>query len=663
MKCPVAPGKLLPICRALLPVGFLLQPLGVAAQDLAELSLEQLTQTQVTSVAKKPQKLEDAAAAIFVISQEDIRRSGLTSLAELLRLAPGVQVNQIDASTSAVGIRGFGSRFSNKLLVLIDGRAVYTPTFGGVYWDTQDTPLEDIERIEVIRGSGGTLWGANATNGVVNIITKSAAATHGVLLSGGIGDQERRATARYGAALGDYGDFRVYGKHTEVLPYQRASGAATHDPMDIQQAGFRADWRIPGGDTFTVQGDAYDGNADHSNYTVGLAQPYVAPLDFTTGVYGQNLMLRWNRALSASEDWTLQFYWDHYHRSDVQSREQRITYDLDFQHHVRLATRHDVVWGAGYRRTENQFDNTFLVALTPAQRSDTLLSAFVQDEIELARNLRFTLGSKFEHNGQTGLEIQPNLRLLWQIDPRQTAWGAISRAVRTPSNAETNARINIAAAPGTLVSIFGNDQLVAEKLLSYEAGYRTHFGSNLTLDATAFYNEYDDLGTALPMRPYFETSPYPPHYVVGSLYSNAAVARSRGLELAGNWRIDERWTLKGSYTRLSLTTSLKTGGNVPVAPKAGDSPADQWQAHGQYQANRDLYFGASLYYRSELAAQNLPAYTRADLQMRWRASRELEFSLAARNLLDSRHLELLPVETPSSTEVPRSIFGSVTWRY
>lgn len=663
MKFSVAPGKLLPIRRVLLPATLLLQPLAVAAQDLAEFSLEQLTQTQVTSVAKKPQKLEDAAAAIHVITQEDIRRSGLTSLAELLRLAPGVQVNQIDASTSAVGIRGFGSRFSNKLLVLIDGRAVYTPTFGGVYWDTQDTPLEDIERIEVIRGSGGTLWGANATNGVVNIITKNAAATHGVLLSGGIGDQERRTTARYGATLGDYGDFRVYGKYTELLPNQRVSGAAAHEQMDIQQAGFRADWRIPGGDSFTMQGDAYDGNADHGNYSVSLAPPYVFPLDFTTGVSGQNLLLRWNRALSASEDWTLQFYGDHYHRSDVQSREQRSTYDLDFQHRFHLGARHDIVWGAGYRRTENRFDNTFLVAFSPAQRTDELLSAFVQDEIELARHLRFTLGSKFERNDQTGLEIQPNLRLLWQIDSRQSAWGAISRAVRTPSNAETNARINIAATPGTLVSIFGNDQLAAEKLLSYEVGYRTRFGNSLTLDATAFYNEYDDLGTILPMAPYFETSPYPPHRVAGSLYGNAAVARSRGLELAGNWRIDERWTLKGSYTRLSLTTSLKSGGSVPVAPKAGDSPADQWQAHGQYQANRDLYFGASLYYRSALTAQNLPAYTRADLQMRWRASRELEFGLAARNLLDTQHLELLPVETPSSTEVPRSIFASATWRY
>ncbi len=663
MNFRAVPGKLLPIFAALLLGVPQIRPAVAAAQELTDLSLEQLAQTQVTSVSKKPQKLEDAAAAVFVISQEDIRRSGMTSLAELLRLAPGVQVNQIDASTTAVGVRGFGSRFSNKLLVLLDGRAVYTPAFGGVLWDTLDTPLEDVERIEIIRGSGGTLWGANATNGVVNIITKDAAATHGVMLSGGIGDQERRTTARYGASAGEYGDFRVYAKHTELLPYRTATGATAHDGMDIQQAGFRGDWRIPGGDTFTVQGDAYDGNADHTNYSVALAPPYISPLDFNTGVSGQNLLLRWNRALSANDEWTLQFYWDHYHRGDVQSREQRSTYDLDFQHRFRIGERHDVVWGAGFRRNDGEFEDTFQFSLNPARNTDTLLNVFVQDEIALAHNLRLTLGSKFEHNDYTGLEIQPNLRLLWQIDPRQTAWTAVSRAVRTPTLAEMNARINVAAAPGTLVSIFGNDQLDAEKVLSYEAGYRTHFGNSLTLDATAFYNEYSDLGTAIPMRPYFENSPLPPHLVVGSLYSNAAVARSRGLELAGNWRIDERWTLKGSYTRLALAINLKSGGSVSGAPREGDSTADQWQLHGQYQANRDLYYGASLYYRSALTAQNLPAYTRADLQVRWRASRALEFGLAARNLLDSQHTEFVPLETPSSTEVPRSIFGSVTWRY
>lgn len=657
------PRKLLPLCHALLLGAPFIHPTVAAAQELAELSLEQLAQTQVTSVAKKPQKLEDAAAAIHVISQEDIRRSGLTSLSELLRLAPGVQVSQIDASTSAVGIRGFAGRYSNKLLVLLDGRAVYTPAFGGVLWDTLDTPLEDIERIEVIRGSGGTLWGANATNGVINIITKNAAATHGTLLSGGIGDLERQATARYGAAIGEYGDFRVYAKNTDRLPFQRATGSDAHDRMDIRQAGFRTDWRIPGGDTITAQGDAYEGSGDHSHYTVMLAPPYMAPLDFSTGVSGQNLLLRWNRALSAKSDWTLQFYWDRYRRNDVQSREERSTYDLDFQHRFHLGKNHDIVWGAGYRRSEFEFDNTFLFAMNPAQNTDALVSVFIQDEIEMARNLRFTVGSKFEHNDHTGLEIQPNLRLLWQIDPRQTAWGAISRAVRTPSSAENHARINIAASPNTLVSIFGNSALEAEKLLSYEAGYRTHFGTALTLDATAFYNEYDDLGTTIPMVPYFEMSPLPPHLVIGNLYGNAAVARSHGVELAGNWRIDERWTLKGSYTRLSLTTALKSGGSVPSTPKGGDSPANQWQAHAQFQASRDLFFGASLYYRSELTAQNLPAYTRADLQMRWRASRELEFGLTGRNLLDTRHIEYLPLETPSSTEVPRSIFGSVTWRY
>ncbi len=653
-------------------MGLCLSPVAAQAEDksLLDLSLEQLMNTQVTSVAKKSQKLEDAAAAITVISQEDIRRSGMTSIPELLRLAPGLQVAQIDASTWAIGSRGFGGRWSSNLLVLVDGRSIYTPLFSGVYWDAVDMPLENIERIEVIRGPGGTLWGANAVDGVINIITRGAASTPGTTASVGAGNLERIASISHGGEIGDSGHYRVFAKSTQRLPFDRPAGGAAHDGMDLRTAGFRADWALAGGDTVMAQAGYYDGSADHLDRNVTLGPPYTTPLEFTTGLSGHNLQLRWTRALSATSEWTAQIYWDHYRRRDVQVGESRDTYDLDFQHRFQAGRRNEITWGVNARLTADETDDKFLASFLPRKRTDRLISAFIQDEISLVpEKLRLTVGSKFEHNDYSGTEFQPSARLLWRIDPRQSAWAAVSRAVRTPSRADSDIRINTAAfACGPfctgLVSIFGSPNFDSEKLLAYEAGYRAQVTKALFFDASVYLNEYSELRSAEPFTAYLEAVPAPLHLTTGSLYFNRASARNRGLELSANWQPTEKWTVKGSYSRLSMTVRRDAdSADTQVENKPLFAPREQWQAHAFYQASAKLSLGGSLYHVSGLPGGGIPTYNRFDANLGWQASRNVEARLALRNLFDPGHLEYSAQDGPTASQIPRSVYGTVMVRF
>jgi iron complex outermembrane receptor protein len=639
-----------------------------ASLPLAEYSLEQLMNVEITSVAKKPQRLEEAAAAVTVITQEDIRQSGMTSIPELLRMVPGLQVGQIDGSTWAIGSRGFNGKWSNKLLVLLDGRTLYTPTFSGVYWDAQDVMLEDIERIEVIRGPGGTLWGANAVNGVINITTKAAAATQGGLVSAAVSGRERQGAVRYGGEIGDGGHFRIYAKSLDADRWSRPASQA-NDQRDIRSAGFRADFDLAGGDTVTAQGSAYEGDSSHTDRDVLLAPfPSVVPLDFTSALKGSNLLLRWKRVQSATSEWSLQFYHDSYERRDVQSGEKRDTYDLDFQHRFRLAQRHDIVWGLGYRQTSDNTDARFLASFVPASRRDAIVSAFVQDEIALdGERVRLTVGSKFEHNDYSGTEIQPNLRLSWKIDDRQTAWAAVSRAVHTPSRAEANIQINVAAFPGfppSLLRFVGNPAVQSEKLTAYEAGYRSRPTDRLFVDVAAFYNEYRNLITLEPGTPFFEASPLPAHLVLPQVMQNMASATSHGLELTGSWQAAEKWWLKAGYSYLKMRVRRDSGsGDTLIESKPGDSPLHQLYLNSRHALNAKTDLSASLYYVDNLAGQNLSANTRLDLRLAYRPSPGVELSLTGRNLLDPGHTEYVTTEGPQTTEVPRSIFGALTWRF
>ncbi len=647
-----------------------------ARADLTGLSIEQLLDVGVTSAGRKPQKLEDTATAIHVITREDIRRSGMTTIPDLLRMAPGLQVAQVNGNTAAIGSRGFNQRYSNKLLVLLDGRTLYTPTFSGVFWDAQDVVLEDIERIEVIRGSGGTLWGANAVNGVINITTRSAAATRGGMLSAGAGSYERpgnhewQGTVRYGGEIGESGHFRVYARNIEQDNFPLAGGAQAHDQRNMSSAGFRADWALPGGDTVMAQGGIYDGNADQTVSTARLSPPATLPLDITVAQKSGNLLMDWTRALSAASEWSLKFYYDYYERQGAGIGERRDTYDLDFQHRLLLAGNHDVVWGLGYRQTGDELNGSFLMSFIPPRRRDNTVSAFFQDEIALADKVHLILGSKFEHNDYSGFEYQPNLRLRWTVDERQTAWAAVSRAVRTPSRAYSDVRFNAAASPRAgapaivLVRLMGNPAVKSEELLAYEAGYRVRSSERLSLDATGFYNEYRNLMTTEPLTPFVEAGP-PARLVAPQQFQSKARATTHGLELSASWQPAEKWQLKAAYSWLEMhiRRDANSADNA-IEAKAGDAPRHQVQFHTHHTLDAQTDLNASLYYVDKLPNQNIPAYTRLDVRLGWRPQRDLELSLGARNLLDRRHPEFVSsLVGPATSEMPRSIYGTATWRF
>ncbi|MDP2760331.1 MAG: TonB-dependent receptor [Sideroxyarcus sp.] len=665
-----------PVC------GFAVFSEAIASADLAlaDYSLEQLMdmRVEVTSAGRKAQKLEDTATAIYVIDREDIRRSGMTTIPELLRRVPGLQVAQINGNTAAIGSRGFNQRYSNKLLVLLDGRTLYTPTFSGVFWDAQDVVLEDIERIEVIRGPGGTLWGANAVNGVINIITQSAAATQGGMVNAGFGNYERQGAVRYGGEIGETGHYRIYakriGQDNSPLGSTLGGGAPAHDRRNMGSAGFRADWALPGGDTVMAQGGVYDGNADQTLQIAQLSPPAMLPLDFTTAQRSGNLSMNWKHALSVSSEWSLKFYYDYYQRRGAGVSERRDTGDVDFQHRFLLAENHDVMWGLGYRQTSDELNDAFIVSFLPPRRRDNTVSAFFQDEIALGQGndrdkVHLILGSKFERNDYSGFEYQPNLRLRWTLDERQTAWAAVSRAVRTPSRVYSDVRFNAAVAPGTggaptLVRIMGNPAVQSEDLLAYEAGYRVRPTERLSLDMTGFYNEYRHLMTTEPLKPFIEAGP-PPRAVAPQQFQSNASATTHGLELSASWQATETWQLKAAYSWLEMRIRRDANSRDPaIEAKAGDAPRHQLQFHSRHELDARTDLDVSLYYVDKLPNQNIPAYTRVDARLGWRPQRDLELSLGARNLLDRQHPEFVSaVVGPANSEIPCSIYGAATWRF
>src|ERR1700730_2447096 len=453
------------------------------APDVSALSMEDLMNVQVTSVSKRTQKVADAAAAIFVITQEDLRRSGATSIPEALRLVPGLEVARIDENKWAIGSRGFNGRFDNKLLVLIDGRSVYTPLFSGVYWNVQDVMLEDIDRIEVIRGPGATLWGANAVNGVINIITKKAKATQGGLVTAGGGTEERGSgSARYGSKFGNNTHYRVYGKYFDWGPSNYANGATANDGWNALRGGFRADWAPSGPNSLTFEGDLYRSNYNETVTVPSLSAPYSNTFP-NNGVYsGGNILGRWNHATEAGS-MSLQMYYDHTTTVDNSLFvDHQNTFDIDFQDGFHVGDSHQIVLGLGYRSVRDRNEPSFTVSLMPNHVSLNLFSAFMQDEISLVDNrLKLTLGSKFEHNTFTRFEIEPNARLLWTLSPNQSVRTSCSRAGPDPALTEEGLRLNSAVippgAPGNrspfpaVLAVLGNPQFNSEDLLAYELGY------------------------------------------------------------------------------------------------------------------------------------------------------------------------------------------------
>src|SRR6202162_3065305 len=537
--------------------------------DVTALSMEDLMNIQVTSVSKRTQKVADAAAAIFVITQEDLRRSGATSIPEALRLVPGLEVARIDENKWAIGSRGFNGRFDNKLLVLIDGRSVYTPLFSGVYWNVQDVMLEDIDRIEVIRGPGATLWGANAVNGVINIITKKAKATQGAVVTAGGGNEERGSVAgRYGDKIGSDVSYRVYGKYFDWAPSQYANGGTANDGWEAQRGGFRADYTPAGSNSFTLQGDLY-----HSGYNETLTIPsFAAPYSSTfpnTGAYsGGNVLGRWNHS-SEGSSMSLQMYYDNTTLSDNSLFvDHQNLFDVDFQDGFHRGDSQQMVWGLGYRSIMDRNDPSFSVSLQPNQRSLNQFSAFLQDEISLVHSLRLTVGSKFENNTFTGFDFEPNVRLLWTMTPNQSIWTAVSRAVRTPALTEEGLRLTSQVVPPgipqnptpfpALVTVYGSNNFQSEDLLAYELGYRVQVTNTLSTDVATFYNRYSNLRTAEPGAPFLEGTPVPTDLVVPFVAGNKMGGGTYGAEFIADWKVTPTWRLVGSYSYLQMDIAKNT---------------------------------------------------------------------------------------------------------
>jgi iron complex outermembrane receptor protein len=642
--------------------------------DLKQLSLEDLVNLEVTSVSKTPEKLSRAAAAVSVITRDEIRRSGATSIPEALRMVPGLQVAQIDANKWVVTSRGFAANFANKLLVMIDGRSVYTPLFSGVYWDVQDVLLQDIERIEVIRGPGATLWGANAVNGVINIITRTARESQGTLLKAGGGSEERGfGSFRHGARLGRNGFVRFYGKYFNRSQSIDSTGADAADQWNMVRGGFRADWRLSGQTDLTLQGDIYRGDAGVTYAFPMLSTPYVRVVDDEKRLAGGNLLARWARSWPGVSQVTLQAYFDRTERADQRLGENRNTFDLDYQQWWLPVRWLKAIWGLGYRSTTDEFVTLNNISLYPEQRSAGLFSMFAQTDLMLADDrLRLTLGSKFENNDYTGFELQPSVRLLWSPEPRHTVWAAVSRAVRTPSRIEYDGLIpSSVVPPGTignaspfpvLVVLEGNRAFESEELVAYETGYRVRPGERVLIDAALFYNDYDQLRTLESGVLGLDSIPV---YALMPLYpTNNLTGRTFGAEAAMTWRVHDRLRLRGAYTYFQKELHWINGSTgILVGGAEGDCPHSQFHLRASADPSRQFELDLAMRYVDELPNLEVERYLDVDARLAWKPSVRVEWAVAGRNLLHRRHPEFKSELNNVHTEAERSVYTSVTWGF
>ena len=652
---------------------------GGGVSDILNLDIEQLAKTPVvvpsmdipvTSVAKQESTVGRSPAAVFVITNEMIRRSGATTIAEALRMAPGLEVARVNSNTWAITSRGFNGVYADKLLVLIDGRTVYTPISSGVYWDTQDVLLEDVERIEVVRGPGGTLWGANAVNGVISIITKSAKDTQGAYASVGGGTQERfNDSGRIGGRIGEDFHYRVYGKHFERGPGFDPTGHPD-DSWRQGRFGFRTDWDLDRSksNSLTVQGDCYTGLAANVMEHTLTVPPYSWPETEYMDTSGQNVLMRWRHVYNEDSDWTLQVYYDNFVRARQVLSENVRTFDVDFQYRFPLGDRHRIICGAGYRHISDECfsGDPFTLSLVPPVLSASFSNQFVQDEIALVPDhLELTLGCKLEQNYYTGLEYEPTARLLWTPDRRHSAWGAVSRAVRTPARISDSLFFTAPPSPMTgpmFPRILGNPDFRSEVLIAYELGYRAQASERFSYDIATFYNVYDHLMTVTPGVPFDEDDPFPTHKVLPLMFANGLTGDSYGVELATNWAISDHWRLYTQYTFLRV---LIHGG--PKTANEGDNPLHQVYLRSSWDLRDDLDFDLTLRYVDCIPDVSVPSYVTMDLRLAWRPRERLELAVVGQNLLQAHHQEFAaPSDSPSPswkvTEVPRGVYGTLTWR-
>ena len=647
------------------------EPQPGSSGALKSLSLEQLSQIEVTSPSKTPVKAFQTPAAIYVITGEDIRRSGATSIPEALRLAPGVEVARIDGSDWSVGIRGFGSSLTRSVLVLIDGRTVYTTLFAGTNWDVQNTLLDDIDRIEVIRGPGGTIWGPNAVNGVINIITKSARDTQGMLVSAGGGNQEQGfANFRYGGGNGQDFNYRIYGMGFTHGPEFHQDGRNFDDWRNIQ-GGFRMDWKRKDRDTFTVQGDVYDEEAGKSVGATSYTPPYSQTIDSNAALSGGNVLARWTRTFHEGNDVQLQFYYDRTDRQAANFAEVRNTFDIDFLQRLRLPGRQEVSWGLGAR--VDPVDDRVVVSglqFVPNKRTDYLATAFLQDEIGLVEGrISLILGTKLLRTDFTrAVEAEPSARLLWTPSDRQAIWAAFTHALRTPSDSEENFSLlgYITTTPaGTpyFARFNPNRYFAIEQLNGYELGYRRLLGSKIYLDLAGFYNHYHDLFSEdLTGATFLEASPTPAHLLLPAEFRNGLLGNTKGVEIAPEWRPKDFWRLRGSYSYLHMSLEKSpTSGDVGTGPIiAGSSPQHQATVQAAFDLWKTVQLDLTYRFVSALPGQKVPAYSTGDARLAWRFRRQFELSLVGQNLFQPWHVEYGGDPGPL-VGIRRSVYAKMTW--
>jgi iron complex outermembrane receptor protein len=645
--------------------------------DVTAISLEDLMNMQVTSVSKRAQKLADAAAAIFVITQDDIRRSGASSIPEALRLVPGLEVARIDENKWAIGSRGFNGRFDNKLLVLIDGRSVYTPLFSGVYWNVQDVLLEDVDRIEVIRGPGATLWGANAVDGVINIITKPSQLTQGGMVSAEVGTEERTTeSAQYGGKVGDSTYYRAYTKYSDWVPSKDAAGQSTYDGWHTMRGGFRMDTTPTRVDSLTIQGDLYHTDYGETLTVPTLAAPYSSTFPNAGNYSGGDILGHWSHAFARSST-SLQMYYDNTNTTDNSVfTDHESVYDIDFQHDLHIGEAQELIWGLGYRSIQDSNGSSPTVSLLPSHSNLNEFSSFVQDEVSLLDSrLRVTIGSKFEHNDFTGFEVQPNIRFVGVVSKNQSLWAAISRAVRTPALTEEGLRLNEQAVPpGTppfnsplpvMEAIFGSNQFQSEDLLAYELGYRVQATNTFSADIATFYNSYTNLRSAEPGTPFVEGSPIPTDVVVPFTASNKMGGGTYGVELFADWKVLPKWRMTGSYSYLQMDINKNANSLDPTPDNPdGESPKHQWYLRSSLDLPKHFEQDLTLRYVDRLPSLNIPSYYSLDANLGWRPMPKLELSVSAENLLNDKHVEFIPefINTLPMMVV-RTVRGSITWRF
>jgi iron complex outermembrane receptor protein len=642
-------------------------------EDLSKLSVEDLMNVQVTSVSKKEQKVSQTAAAIFVITQDDIRRSGANNIPDLLRMVPGVNVAQINSNIWAISVRGFNGEFSNKLLVMLDGRIVYLPTFSGVFWDVLDLPLEDIERIEVIRGPGGATWGANAVDGVINIITRNASETHGGMVVAGAGNLDQGfGTLQYGGTAGKSTDYRVFAKYFNQHDLPGLQGPNGGDGWHILRGGFRVDSKLSPKDELSVTGDMYGSRVgDISGAVSSVASPAVQTVFNEANTTGGYVQADWSHRQSERSDTSLQVSFDRYRRNDG-LRETRNTLDLDFSHHFRWASRQDIVWGLGYRYSASSTDGDLFFSLKPPDLNTQLFSAFVQDEVALIPDrLSLIAGAKIEHNYFTGFGVMPTLRATWALHEHQMVWAAISRALRTPSEIDTASQLTVngfvpPSGPPVLIRIVGNPAFQNETEIAYEAGYRTQLSDRLSLDLTAYYNSYNQLESTEPEPSFLETDPPPPHIVMPLNYENLMRGKTHGVEAFATWKITSRWTLTPAYAfeEIHLHLDPTSQDTSSVATAEGSSPR-QWARVGSHVSLvHNLAWDVSANFVGRLADPAVPSYTRIDSQLTWHLREHLSGSLVGQNLAQDHHIEFLNSGgTGFSDYMKRSGYVKLTWRF